>query len=632
MPEFTDLGKARIEPAGPIVAGSRGTWQIIYTCGAEGIAPGGGVRLVLPNWWYQWETGKITCHTDAADLALELLTEGDWPLTFHLNVAPVITVRIWGRPLRKGESIVITLGEPGAYVSGFFVRARAQEFAARGIPFGVWVDPAGNGSYNAPRYFPARDDLGFVPLPDPPTVDVIAGPPARLQVTATATPRPGEPLRVTVAALDEYDNAAPGYCGTLAADLMGAPRSELHRAKTTRSDQGRKTFHFKTPEADEILYASVGDWEECLIGKSHPICPGWATGGNQVFFGEIHHKTANSDGIGTCAESYAYARDVAGLDFSAVADHEGGRDWPQNIAAVKECYEPGRFVSLLGFEHSSSSQFGHRNVYYLTDDEERAHPRTPQELWAFLKGKKALVVPHHTNTYSELGDGVAWQWFDWNTHNARYERLVEICQNRGSFECDEPGENVLLGGCGASARDALALGARVGFIGGTDNHAGEPGSYRNSMAGIDYRERKWAGLAAVYAKELTREAVWRALWNRHCYATNGARILLDMTVNGKRMGSEVWCDDPPKVRRVEARAVGVGPIARFDVIRNGEVVHSQAVGRQQGALAWEDHESFHVLAFTGQLCRYPTVYYYVRVVQEDSRMAWSSPVWFGKKR
>ena len=51
--------------------------------------------------------------------------------------------------------------------------------------------------------------------------------------------------------------------------------------------------------------------------------------------------------------------------------------------------------------------------------------------------------------------------------------LVEITNLYKNYET---GGEVTLGGYGSSIRDILALGHRLGFVGGTDSHRGRPGS------------------------------------------------------------------------------------------------------------------------------------------------------------
>jgi len=67
---------------------------------------------------------------------------------------------------------------------------------------------------------------------------------------------------------------------------------------------------------------------------------------------------------------------------------------------------------------------------------------------------------------------------------------------------------------------------------------------------------------------------------------------------------------------VEVRAVGAQPIERVDVCRSNKFIYTQSPG----------HERTHfIFADTDPLP--DRSYYYVRVIQEDQEIAWSSPVW-----
>ena len=95
---------------------------------------------------------------------------------------------------------------------------------------------------------------------------------------------------------------------------------------------------------------------------------------------------------------------------------------------------------------------------------------TLEELYRYLEGHAALVVPHHPviwGTRPHLG-------------NPRYERLVEIySMHCSSEEKGSPINNwATTGGkreTGTSAREMLRAGHRVGFIAASDNHQGTPG-------------------------------------------------------------------------------------------------------------------------------------------------------------
>ena len=174
------------------------------------------------------------------------------------------------------------------------------------------------------------------------------------------------------------------------------------------------------------------------------------------------------------------------------------------------------------------------------------------------------------------------------------------------------GAPVILGGNGSSARSALAKGLRLGFVGGTDNHRGHPGSSMDTMGGINFRLRPVGGLTAVLASECTRESLWEALFARRTYATTGQHVLLDFAVNGACMGSTI---EPAATFSIMVAVIGTDEIARVDIIRDGQEVHSATGDGTACEYTWRD--------------RPPELpcFYYVRVIQRDGNAAWSSPVW-----
>lgn len=56
----------------------------------------------------------------------------------------------------------------------------------------------------------------------------------------------------------------------------------------------------------------------------------------RVYFGSLHAHTRYSDGSGTPAEAFTYARDTGKLDFMAVTEHnhKGAEAGPRNAARV----------------------------------------------------------------------------------------------------------------------------------------------------------------------------------------------------------------------------------------------------------------------------------------------------------
>jgi hypothetical protein len=103
----------------------------------------------------------------------------------------------------------------------------------------------------------------------------------------------------------------------------------------------------------------------------------------------------------------------------------------------------------------------------------------------------------------------------------------------------------------------LARGLHVGAIASSDNHWAHPGACGE-------------GLVAIVAPELTREALWEALWRRRCYATTGERIELDFRLDGQPMGAILL---PGAPRHIEVAVRGWDEIQRVEVLKNNRVVY-----------------------------------------------------------
>jgi hypothetical protein len=172
---------------------------------------------------------------------------------------------------------------------------------------------------------------------------------------------------------------------------------------------------------------------------------------------------------------------------------------------------------------------------------------------------------------------------------------------------------------GATVQAALAIGHRLGLICGSDSHCGRPG-HGNWIGAFGKRRGYSAGLTAVLARELTREALWDAFRHRRCYGTTGARIIIDFTIDGEMMGGELRRPAGAELA-LRVRVAGTEELTAVQVVTAGGVLCSVHPGAQDGDLA----ETIHT-PLTG------TDYYYVRVLQVDGEMAWAGPIWVEAER
>jgi hypothetical protein len=191
----------------------------------------------------------------------------------------------------------------------------------------------------------------------------------------------------------------------------------------------------------------------------------------------------------------------------------------------------------------------------------------------------------------------------------------EICSVHGSYEgatidsAFPPRADVKLPG--HYVRDALDAGLRFGLVGGTDSHG------LLWHHGISRKRNPFAtGLTAVVGAQPERASILHALRRRCVYATSGARILLDVSLGGAPMGSELPADTRDDlIVRVRGESA----------LRSVVVVSPDAERPLEGI---EEDRLETSLTVQCPPTR-PWTFYYLRVTQENGDMAWSSPIWIG---
>jgi hypothetical protein len=294
-----------------------------------------------------------------------------------------------------------------------------------------------------------------------------------------------------------------------------------------------------------------------------------------------------------------------------VTDHSdsmSAEDWRRTQRAAAEHYVPGEFVTFAAVEsthHPMRREGGDKNLYYFADDQPLMSTGGLDEVYAFLKslGSPTMSIQHmHAGTR-------------WDLHDPDLERVVEVYAHWGCG-MTPTSEPPMLGRRrpGQYVVDALERGLKVGFIASADHSYGRPGDDFFWRLG-PYQ----GGLAAVYAPALTREGIWNGLYNRRCYGTTRARILVEFEINGRPMGSELPACD---TRRLRVGVYGTVSVERADVFKNGRV--------------WQTIPGSEALdierEFVDDRPERPVDYYYLHVVQVDGEQAWSSPIWAGHRR
>ncbi len=602
--EIDGQGSATVTPSEPVRIGSTQKFEITFTTGDDGIAPGGFVILQVSPYWewsrphslYPGRMGytEVTCAAEDPSLKV---------YTLQLNRILVVSTE---RGFKPGEEITFRYGP-----------ARVDKFAEREELFQIFVDADGDGHYAC--------------IADTPSIEILPYPPARLAVSCPSRCSPGDAIRIKAAPLDFLGNWSelpageygirvlgnmPGEGGGEEGDGSGADAGAQAKAQVETESMlelgpGEKTVEFKhTPGSNGIYFFEV-EGPDGLVGLSNVLYCRKGTPSLNLYFGDIHGHTRLSDGTGTPEDYYLFAREVSGLDIAALTDHADygtmplkGAPWDRIKRAASAAHDPGRFVTFLAFEWTNW-EYGHRNVYYRDGDgpvirsiDEESN--TPQELWKLIEPYEAMTIAHH------VGGGPVPT--DWSVEPGQMERLVEICSIHGSSEYYGGEKCIYRPVKGAFVRDALGKGYKLGIMASGDTHDGHPGK---RTAGTPA-----TGIMGVFAPTLTREAVWDAMKKRHVYGTSGPKIILFFRVANSPMGSETsWPAEKGPVP-ISVMAVGCAEIAGVEIIRNGDLLFREVDLGFVARILLEDPKPPK-----------GANWYYARIVQNDGNMAWSSPVW-----
>lgn len=534
-------GEVRLEPQDKVVAGSYGTWTLTYTVGEKGIAAGGQIRIYTDA-----DSDRATPQMDDPAGADYLTIEAPQPARIGVLVQSVLSVilTVNGRALQPGEQVTVTYGDHREGGPGF----RSQTFQEARHYFWVDVDIEGDGN--------------VVTLPEPPYLCIVGGQAEKLIVTAPSIVVAGELFQIQVRAEDAWGNPAAAYRGMVVIQ-SGNVRMPTEQLSFGEADTGVRWIEECTVMQAGIHRLTAVDEAAGLTAQSNPTLCQETKAPYNLYWGDSHGgQIAMAEKI---SDFFQYARDVAAIHFAGYQrnDHVlSKRDWALQQAAEHAYDQPGRFVALPGYEWSANtSRGGHHNLYFRRHDqpirrsdhgglEDKSDADTDlyhiQDVYEAFRNSDVVITAHVGGEHSDL-----------TYHDPALEPAVEVTSDHGTFEW--------------ILEEALQRNYKMGFFGGSDSHNGRPG---NDTPGFQHRRYAKAGLAAVYAPELTISSVLSAYKDRHIYATTGARILMHTEARGHLMGTEFTTAEQPEI---SAFIAGTAPFESVELFRGIERIYSYPV-------------------------------------------------------
>ncbi|HLJ59798.1 MAG TPA: CehA/McbA family metallohydrolase [bacterium] len=596
----TGTVRATFLPSATVSVDASGDWTVVVEIADGSVERFGGVQVYIPP---GWTVPQLDDATKPGYVSVIGRTAAR--VSTRLHTWRWITAQVDEGRLVPGDALEFHYGGAGG--------ARAPRVSNEATEFTILVDPSGLGNYD--------------PQPGSPVVRTTPGPAVGFEVVTPSVLQTGETMTARVKVVDALGNLVPAS-GEVDVVLATDGRTPVQQTVTLDARAAAAPWPVAV-SAEGVWRVEVRDRHTGRAGRSPAVLVERAPE-MRLFWGDIHGHSAASDGALSPDEYYTFARDVSGLDFCALTDHDDvGHNsnvpdhskfmtqevWQELQTVTNQYNAPGRFVTLVGFEYSQIELGieGHRNVYYRGASGPLLHDRdprynTPTKLLRALASLDALVIPHHPLHY------MSWE------HDPRSQRLVEVYSMWGSSEDRKTGDAAFTGkmvspGSGIAFQEYLARGYKLGVTAGGDNHDSRPG---RRGATDRWRKGKMAqppGLVAVYAPDLTREAVFDALWERRCYGTTGQRILVDFRVEGQRMGAEVTRPETAHPR-IACCVLGETALASVELLRNNRVVQTWTPDAEELAVEWRDPSP------VGAGC-----IYYVRARQADGGRAWSSPIW-----
>lgn len=628
VPEaWVDLGQSTITPERG-VAGEYGTWTVSYTVGEGGIASGGGIRVQLPDEWHAGPRNSavrlqtkdprldnyITANLSQGEATIRCIVENerDDELIKHAKKSLdgrneryvfVVRVLVTEGTLSKGDVINVVYGDTSGGSKGNW----ASAVSAYALPIMMALDNDGDNRFERESYTPM--------------LEALPGKAVYVQLHAPSNGTPGSALTCRITLLDKEFNPATGpasFSLSYPAGLAGPESATIYRDHAT-------TEFEVTPSTEGVARVSAR-WEEekrDVLGNPTEVTATLPE--RKLYWGDLHSHTRFSwDGVGQ--DNFNYARFVSGLDFYAMTDHAmapepgwtkglSGADWDEYNQLTDTYHIPGEFVTLHAYECSFGKPYGHHNVYFRRTPGPLLFPQSVKlpNLWASLQAGEALTIPHHTGKFPAD--------VDFSIHNPEFRRNFEMYSGHGlsevydtthplAFESSDFTSDSKSAEGPVNVQDAWRMGLEVSAMASSDDHRAHPGI-------------AMYGLAAIRATALTRNEIFQGLYDRHTYATTGAKIILHFSVNETPMGQTAKLDGAAKI---QIRAHGTDTIDFVELLRllPGEEGFSVIQRWEPGTLDFET-------AFEDSAAAQGAIYYtrlrQNKLVHKRVAMAWSSPVW-----
>lgn len=509
------MGQATLDLVGPLVCGSWASPVLTYTAGHFGIDDLGAIKISFrsasdhtPLQVDDPEKPGYTTATASNGARLRIVYERN-------NIRPWFqTLRIHClNYLSEGDTITVRMGDRRQGSPGM----RMQTFAEQGYQFRVHVD--------------AFATCDFVALPDDrqPRIDLIPGPASRHLAVLPSLRAVGDVFALGLKAEDRWGNPTPEDHGSYTLHATGPISGLPDRITMADAIGGALRVEGLRAEVPGDVQIEMRDPAGTVVARSNRLRiaqdPAF-----RHFWSDLHGQSGETIGTNPARAYFEFGRDKAFLD---ICGHQGNdfqitdTFWAELNDLTAELNDPGRFVTVPGYEWSGNTSVGgDHNVWYRTEGRPiyRAHRALVMEdstdedtcidacaLFDRLKDEDVIVAAHVGGRFANIA----------YAHDARLEPSVEVHSAWGTFDW--------------IFEDAHKAGYKVGLVAGSDDHKGRvgashPGSGKFGSLG---------GLTCHLMPDLERDDLFEAFRHRRHYATTGCRPFIDVRIAGLEDGVRI---------------------------------------------------------------------------------------------
>ena len=555
--------------------------------------------------WAEIEGGK-TLHPKVIEVAKSVVPQFEFVLPSEVPAGKKITIFI-GTPLVGKDK------EKGNL---------SQLMIQRRRPFGLFIDPTGKRQYSDPETF---------------TIDVKGNDLHTIRILTPSVAVKNKRFDVILRFEDRFGNLTNNAPEDTLIEVTHENLRDTLKWRLFLPETGfiaLPNLYFNEPGVYALLLKNLKTGEKF---RSSPIkC--FPSEVKNLFWGTLHGESERFDSGDNIENCLRHFRDERSLNFFGCSvpdsvEETSNETWKKICEHVAEFDEDERFCVILGQQYCGDPKTeGLRTLAYTKDERpilrrKEARCSTLKKAYKLFSPKELISIPSFT-----MGSSTP---FDFSDFTPEHERVAEIynawgCSERTTKDgntfpiCAETKKGVREAPEGSLVK-ALLKNRRFGFVaGGLDDR-----SIFGSFYDTDQKQYP-PGLTAVLCDRLTRQSIFDALYNRHCYATTGERIVLGLFLAGNPMGSELTTAVKPGLhinRHLAGFVAGTSALKKVEIVRNGEVIKTFSSKTNFLDFEYDDLEDLSKASIKAPDTGTLFAFYYVRVTQADGHMAWSSPIW-----